>query len=170
MMRVHLLSVGVLGVGLSLALATAVHAAIWTVNPGGGGNATTISGGLALASAGDVVLVVPGTYMEHDLQLKPFVTLQSQAGAGATTIDAQNLGNGLIGADNAVLRGFTITHSGPLHHCAVLCSDSSPSIFDNIFVGNFELDVSLLRSNAVLRGNEFHLTSNSNAVEAVRSS
>lgn len=169
-MRPHPLPVGILGVGLSLALSTAVHAAILTVNPGGGGDATTIAGGLALASAGDVVLVVPGIYREHDLQLKPSVTLQSQSGAAVTTIDAENLSNGLIGADNAVLRGFTITHAGPLNRCAVLCTDSSPSIFDNIFVDNFELDVSLLRSNAVLSGNEFHLTSNSNAVVAVQSS
>jgi hypothetical protein len=169
-MRPHPFPIGILCVGLSLALSTAVHAAIRTVDPGGGGDATTIAGGLALASAGDVVLVVPGTYREHYLQLKPSVTLQSQSGAAVTAIDAENLGDGLIGADNAVLRGFTITHAGPLHHCAVLCTDSSPSIFDNIFEDNFERDVSLLRSNAVLSGNEFHLTSNSDAVVALQSS
>src|SRR5207249_6537737 len=99
---------------LTLVAPTAI-AAVWYVRPGGGGDATTIQGGLALAQSGDMVRVAAGTYMEHDLQLPPGVTLVGESGRDSTVIDAQDLGHGVIGADGAVVSGFTIEHAGPLN-------------------------------------------------------
>src|SRR5439155_557610 len=94
-------------------------ATTWHVIQGGGGDATTIAGGLALASAGDRVQIGAGTYAEYDLQLKPSVELVSESGPLFTIIDAGFQGNGVIGADQATVRGFTIRHAG--FDAAVYC-------------------------------------------------
>src|SRR5262245_15465255 len=106
---IHLRRIRSLAVTVSAAVGVllagpAAPATTWHVDPGGGGDATTIAGGLALAGAGDRVLVAAGTYLEHDLQLKPSVELASVSGAAMTIIDAGHAGNGLIGADGAVVR------------------------------------------------------------------
>jgi hypothetical protein len=161
-----------LGVAVSLLFYGQAHATTWIVDPGGGGDATTIAGGLALASGGDHVQVAAGTYAEHDLQLKPSVTLESQSGAAATIIDAGHLGHGVIGADDAVLRGFTIVHAGTLNHFAVYCNETSPDIFDNVIRDNDERAVTLFRSSSMLVGNEIHANpaTFSSAVVVVQSS
>lgn len=127
------------------------------VDPGGGGDATTIQAGLALAHAGDRVVVAAGTYAEHDLQLPAGVTLISEAGAPATIIDAGNQGHGVIGADGAVLQGFTIRHAGPLNRWAVSCYQVSPRVLDNRFVDNYERALLLYESTSEVAGNTFEL-------------
>jgi len=143
-----------LGLVLTLA-ASAARAAIWYVHPGGGGNATTIQGGLALAQSGDTVRVAAGTYMEHDLQLPPSVGLISESGRDSTIIDAQGLGHGVIGADGGIVRGFTIQHAGPLNRHAVYCYQTSPAVLDDRFVDNYERTIVLYQSTSEVAGNEF---------------
>lgn len=77
-------------------------------------DAPTIQGGIALAQEGDTVLVATGTYAEAIEFLGKAITVESQAGAAATTIDASGLGSPVVGffADEgagSVLRGFTLT-------------------------------------------------------------
>ena len=55
-------------------LLTVARATTWTVDPAGGGDATTVQGGIALAATGDTVQVAPGTYAEDiDFQARTFV-------------------------------------------------------------------------------------------------
>jgi hypothetical protein len=62
-----------------------VQAATWVVDPGGAGDATDITGGLELASSGDTVLVLVGTYNEN-LRMPEGVILIGAAGAYGTVI------------------------------------------------------------------------------------
>lgn len=124
-----------------LGSATAAHGATWVVDPGGGGHAATIAGGLALASYGDSVMVHPGTYAEH-LVMKAGVVLKSRDGAAFTTIDGSGDGEILwcdgIGAD-AAIEGFTLTHArGDSMGGAITClRGSSPRIAHNVIRDNY---------------------------------
>ena len=154
--QVRCVLVAAMTLGFALVFgATAARGAVWYVRPGGGGDATTIQGGLALAQSGDMVRVAAGTYMEHDLQLPPGVTLVGESGRDSTVIDAQDLGHGVIGADSAVVSGFTIEHAGPLNRHAVYCYQTSPAVLYNRFVDNFERTIVLYRSTSEVAGNEF---------------
>lgn len=76
-------------------------------------DAPTIQAGLNSASAGDVVMVAPNTYFEHDILMKSGVELRSLAGGNVTVIDAQNLGKVffvLNCAVGTVIDGFTLTN------------------------------------------------------------
>jgi len=88
-----------------------LSAATLCVNPAGtGGCSKTIGAAVALAAAGDTVLVAPGTYKES-VTIGKSVTL---AGADETTtiIDATGLGTGVYinGIDNPNLARVTVTH------------------------------------------------------------
>jgi hypothetical protein len=66
---------------------------LWTVDPGGSGDALTIQAGIDSAGAGDTVEVVCGTYYEHGLVMKDSVFLASTAySQTCVTIDAQGQG------------------------------------------------------------------------------
>jgi pectin methylesterase-like acyl-CoA thioesterase/plastocyanin len=107
---------------------------------------TKIQRAIDTAVAGDVIMVLPGTYNEAiDFKGKA-ITLRSSRGSGATTIN----GNGAYhvvrctsGEDaNTVLEGFTIT-GGNAEGSApddlgggMLCLNSSPTVTDCIFMGN----------------------------------
>ena len=67
-----------------------------TVIPDGSGDYTTIGGALAVAVAGDVVLVHAGLYAERDLEGPPMVSIRSVDGAGATIVDAGGQGFGFV--------------------------------------------------------------------------
>ena len=125
----------------------------WRVAPSGPADATTIAEGLARAAPGDSVWVGPGTYLEHDLQLKQDLFLASEAGAEHTTIDAGLAGHGLIGADGATVRGFTIVRASGLNRAAVYCYQTSPAIVDNVFERHESRVLILFESNALIRGN-----------------
>jgi hypothetical protein len=112
----------------------------------------TVAG--ALASITDAspskryaVLVAAGTYKESRLSMKPYVDLYGGFAGGdwksrnvyqhATILDAQKKGPVVLGADHARLDGFAITggeHSG--HGGGVVCEGVSPTIVNNIIVGN----------------------------------
>lgn len=57
------------------------------VDPGGGGDALTIQGGVDLAVAGDEILVQPGTYGEQ-IDLNKAVALRGVFGRDVTVVDA----------------------------------------------------------------------------------
>ena len=72
-------------------------AATWIIHPDGSGDAPTIQAAMDSATAGDVVLLGPGTYFEHDIRVKSGIILLRLAGhPQETVIDAQQLGMGLI--------------------------------------------------------------------------
>jgi len=75
----------------------------------------TISAAVAAASAGDVIVVAPGTYSEN-VTVNKSLTIRSSGGKGVTTVTGSGLGGDLgtflIAADNVTLgsfgQGFTI--------------------------------------------------------------
>ncbi|MHC4943325.1 MAG: right-handed parallel beta-helix repeat-containing protein, partial [Planctomycetota bacterium] len=74
----------------------------------------TIQGAIDAASAGDTIIVEPGTYVENIDFLGKAVTLMSEQGADVTAIDGNHAGRVVTcqsgeGADS-VLDGFTITN------------------------------------------------------------
>jgi parallel beta-helix repeat protein len=77
------------------------------------GDAPTIKGGIAVASAGDTVLVACGTYNENNIRMKSGVVLLSATGqADCVTIDAQRLNRVIYcrAVDSSTrIEGFTIT-------------------------------------------------------------
>ncbi len=93
--------------------ASGVNAAIWIVDASGGGDAVTIQGGMALASAGDSVLVQPGTY-PGGILAKSGVALIGVQGAEHTIVDADGPVECLSSASGSVdvlIRGLTFTGS-----------------------------------------------------------
>lgn len=82
------------------------------------GDFPSIQAGLNAASPGDTVLVAAGTYSGTNNRNLNFygkaVSLRSEAGAGSTIIDAQQLGRGFVFSsgegNDTVVDGFTITN------------------------------------------------------------
>jgi serine protease len=105
----------------------------------------TIQSAIDAASAGDIVLVSPGTYYENIDFLGKAIVVQSQSGAAVTTINGQQLGpvvqfHSGEGA-SSVLQGFTITNGKAVFASqwsggGVYIANSSPSILNNIITGN----------------------------------
>jgi len=121
---------------LVVAAAATANAATWQVIPGGGGDATTIQGGINLAANGDVVVVAPGTYTGVGNRNITFsgknITVQSQAGALLTVIDCQNGGNGFNFTNGetvaAVVDGFTIKNGQANKGGGIQIDTASPTI------------------------------------------
>lgn len=93
------------------------------------------------------VLVAAGTYNEVRLTMKPNVDLYGGFAAGdwtnrdvyqnATVLDGQHKGPVVIGADDARLDGFIITGGeNTAHGGGILCDGVSPTIENNVIVGN----------------------------------
>src|SRR5262245_5317577 len=90
---------GVVVVG-SLLGPTYAAARDWRITPDGSGDAPTIQAGLDSATAGDVVLLAPGTYTWTSQQASPpsmlrlaaGLTLRGEAGAATTVLDAESMG------------------------------------------------------------------------------
>jgi nitrous oxidase accessory protein NosD len=104
---------------LSLSTALGAHAATLCVNPGGtSGCKSTISAAVAAASAGDTILVAPGTYKEDVIITQPIALLGSNR---SSIIDASGLANGIfvngmsappkIGISNVTISGFTVRNA-----------------------------------------------------------
>ena len=102
-------------VGCSLVLAAvlsgAAHAQVVIRVPA---DAPTIQAGIALAQDGDTVLVAAGKYLEAIDFIGKAITVASEDGAEATTIDATNTGSPPAGffaneGNDSILRGFTLS-------------------------------------------------------------
>lgn len=93
------------------------------------------------SDSGDTVIVRPGTYIE-DIDFKgKAITVRSERGAEVTTIDG---GTGIYATvrfrngegPTTVIEGFTITNGDCVQGGGILCNESSPTITNNIIVGN----------------------------------
>ncbi len=98
----------------------------WRVTADGSGDTPTIAAALTLAADGDLILVGPGRYTwtnqggpMHDLGMifiarnRTGITLASDAGPGATILDAEGRGRVLFIQgynDGVIIDGFTITN------------------------------------------------------------
>lgn len=103
---------------LVLLLPRTSFARTWTIQPDGLGDAPTIQAGLDSAAAGDTVLVVCGTYYEHDLEMQSDVCLRGESGDWTcATIDAQRQGRVLACTDAGAatrIEGLTLTGGGTI--------------------------------------------------------
>ncbi|MCU0639343.1 MAG: right-handed parallel beta-helix repeat-containing protein [Candidatus Krumholzibacteria bacterium] len=105
---------------LALAVALAVMpvsapGATWYVDQSGGGDAQSIQAALDICSAGDTVLVAPGTYSidsplyPNDCFSKPLYII-GEAGAAETIIDCAGSAHGFVLSGGIyIIRGFTVT-------------------------------------------------------------
>ncbi|MFL5674929.1 MAG: choice-of-anchor D domain-containing protein [Chloroflexota bacterium] len=101
-------SVGMLAVLASLAVPREAHAASIRQVPG---DYPTIGAALAASSAGDTVLVAPGTYAEN-LTVPSGVTLESSGGPSVTAVDAGPTAPGAVIESGATMHGFTLENGG----------------------------------------------------------
>jgi predicted outer membrane repeat protein len=116
-------------------------AATWIVDPGGAGHATTVAGGLALASYGDTVLVRAGTYYEHLLMMPDGVVLLGESGPELTVLNGSYVAPVFwceaVGPATGI-EGFTITNArnDSIGGAIVCLHGASPRIAANHIVGN----------------------------------
>jgi hypothetical protein len=117
-----------------------------------GGKHPTVAGALAAVTDASptkryAILVAAGTYQEVSLRMKPYVDLYGGFAAGdwknrnaykhATILDAQKKGPVVVGADHARIDGFVITGGEQqAHGGGIVCDGVSPTIVNNIIVGN----------------------------------
>jgi hypothetical protein len=104
---------------------------------------------IAMASAGDEIVVQPGRYVKNVDFLGKAVTLRSAnpsdpAIVAATILDAGGSGSVVSftrgeGRDS-VLSGFTMTGGLATRGAGVFCQDSSPTMCDNVVMGNLATD------------------------------
>jgi len=98
----------------------------------------TIQDGIDAAANGDTVLVAPGTYVENIDFIGKAITVKSEQGAIATTIDGNQAGAVVV--CSSVLNGFTITNGLGEHYGGMrvdMADDgSSPIIMNNIITNN----------------------------------
>ena len=86
-----------------------VSARTWRVNQAGTGDAPTIQAAVDSSSAGDTILVAPGTYTQStiDVGARPGLTIVSEAGAEATALRSASLYiMDLGGTYQVTVRGF----------------------------------------------------------------
>jgi hypothetical protein len=104
------------------------------------GDYATIQKAIDSVTTGGKVLVSDGTYNENIKFNGRAVTVQSENGAGSTTIDGG--GNGTVvvftsgEGEGSVLDGFTITNGEDIDGGGIYCMNSSPTIKNCIITGN----------------------------------
>ncbi|MHC5210908.1 MAG: right-handed parallel beta-helix repeat-containing protein, partial [Planctomycetota bacterium] len=107
----------------------------------------TIQVGISAAMHGDIVLVMPGTYVENIDFMGKAITVKSSDGPASTIIDGNKSGSVVtfdkLEGKDSVLEGFTITNgSGKTTPYAsragggIYCESSSPTIRHNVIKGN----------------------------------
>jgi len=120
----HLGRTLVLSFGLVVGSVGAAGATTFVVDPGGGGDFTTIQAALDAATAGDVVEVVPGVYLET-LVMASGVVLRSQAGPEVTIVDGQgSAAVSLIHCEycepGTAVEGFSLTRGAAEYAAGIL--------------------------------------------------
>jgi hypothetical protein len=114
----------------SLIVSGAERAKTWNVYSDGSGDAPSIAAAVDSAAAGDLILLYPGIFVEHDIVVDKQVVIKGVMGPGFTQVDARNLGRCFVFAPEAGaarIEDLTLTHgraagSGPLGRGgAVLC-------------------------------------------------
>ena len=142
---------------LALAPGTAVAQTTLVVDADGQGTATdcnaptpafsTISTAIAAATAGDTVLVCPGTYQETVNFLGKAVTVTSKEGPEVTIVDGNLMGSVVAfvsgEGSKSVLNGFTLQNGRPDfgppsfgNGGGIVVRNASPTITANILVNN----------------------------------
>jgi parallel beta-helix repeat protein len=107
-------------------------------------DSTTIQGGINGASAGDTVMVHPGTYYEHDIDfLGKAITVmgtdpEDSATVASTVVDGDSLGMIFVFQSDedstSRLEGLTVTNAAP-PAAIYCCNTSSPYITNNFVSG-----------------------------------
>ncbi|MHC4945184.1 MAG: right-handed parallel beta-helix repeat-containing protein [Planctomycetota bacterium] len=114
---------------------------------------STIQGAINAAQPGDIVHVLPGTYVENIDFLGKAITVKSDGGAEVTVIDGgipldPDYGSTAIffrgEGQDSVLEGFTLTNGSGTYHSSsgfyfgggIYCDASSPTISNNRVSGN----------------------------------
>lgn len=131
-------------------------AATLCVNPGGtSGCKSTITAALSAASAGDTILVAPGTYKEDVVVTKAIALLGSYR---ASIIDASGLANGIFingmsaapktGISNVIVSGFTVRNAN--FEGILVANATDVSLTGNLVTDNNKaLDISASTCNSI---------------------
>ncbi len=103
-------------------------------------NYASIQDAVTAAVGGDTIIVRTGTYCENIDFLGKAVTVRSEWGPAATTIDGMKTGSVVVfqsgESAGSVLEGFSITNGEALQGGGICCSHSSPWIESNIISNN----------------------------------
>lgn len=135
----------IISVAAMLSLYSTAYAATWYVHPDSSLNA--IQAGIDSSTAGDTVLVGPGTYIENINFEGKAIIVMSEHGPDTTVIDADYNGSVVLfnsgEVSSSVLNGFTITNGMGTYTAwgylggGICCTNaSSPTIINNIITGN----------------------------------
>jgi serine protease len=104
------------------------------------GDQPTIQSAIDVATAGDTVLVAPGTYVENINFQGKAVTVESEQGAEVTVIDGNLAGPVVTFASGegqaSILRGFTLQRGLASNGGGVRINASSPTVDGNIIRNN----------------------------------
>ncbi len=119
----------------------------------------TIQIAINLASAGDEIVVAPGTYFEDIDFLGKRLTLRSSGGAAVTTIDAIGRFEPVItilgsSADGSVIEGFTLTRGQATDPApgerggGIYIDSANVTVRDSVLIDNFATSGGALYANA----------------------
>jgi len=108
---------------------------------------SSIQDAITASTAGDTIIVRPGTYVENVDFLGKAITLKSEKGAQSTVIDGNQTGSAVTfnygEGQDTVIEGFTVTNGtgsvliGSMHGGGIFCGyQSSPIITQNRITGN----------------------------------
>ena len=123
------------------------------VSISGAGNFTTIQEGIDAAGSGDTIYVYNGTYYENIVIDKQIFLLGENK--NSTIIDGRVAGNTIkVNADNVVIKGFTIQHSGLIYpNSGINLSSNYNTIEGNLITDNFYGMTLYFSSENFIKGN-----------------